>query len=141
LARSAQTGIVSSTAQADEATRFDLALAFLQVGLDEDAMLELQVLAQGGERVFEASVGLGRIFFERGLAQTASRWFERAMAVPDLSSSDSQRVRYSLGRACEAAGDVVRALHIYVDLLTQDARFEDVAERVGRLRPALGGGG
>ena len=137
LARGAQTGIVSTTSQADEATRFDLALAFLQVGLDEDAMRELQVLAQGSERVFEASVGLGRIFFERGLAQTASRWFERAMAAPGQSSSDYQRVHYSLGRACEAAGDVVRALDIYVDLHTADARFEDVAERLGRLRSSL----
>jgi lipopolysaccharide biosynthesis regulator YciM len=104
-------------------------------------MRELQVLAQGGERVFEASVVLGRIFFERGLAQTASRWFERAMAAPGQSSSDYQRVHYSLGRACEAAGDVVRALDIYVDLHTTDACFEDVAERVSRLRAALGSEG
>jgi hypothetical protein len=46
-------------------------------------------------------------------------------------------VRYRLGVACEDSGEIVRAFAYFLDLYAEDARFEDVAERVHRLRPLV----
>lgn len=123
--------------EGSESTRLELAAAFLQLGLYDEAIPDLEQLARSGGKAFEASVLLGKVLLDRGLPQAAIGWFDRAMAVPFQSPGDDREVRYGLGRACEAAGDVVRAFDLFLDLYTEDAGFKDVVERVQRLRPLL----
>jgi len=135
LTREVRGQLARATADADDRTRLDLATAFISMGLEDEAVAELQEVAKGTELCFEAAVEIAESFMRRSLPTGAIRWYERALSVPGRGFEGDRRVRYRLGVACEASGEIVRAFAYFLDLYAEDARFEDVAERVHRLRP------
>src|SRR4029453_9384713 len=121
----------------DYDTRYNLGIAYKEMGLVDEAIAEFQLAARDETRLLEWSSMLGICFLEKGMAKLAVKWFEKGLTAPDRTEEEYQGLRYDLATALEAAGETDRALQLYTDLYGQDANFRDVANKVRELRAAL----
>jgi tetratricopeptide (TPR) repeat protein len=130
-------GVDKQLGNEDYDTRYNLGIAYKEMGLIDEAIAEFQLAAKDEGRLLECSSMLGICFLEKGMAKLAVKWFERGLSAPGRSEEEYQGLRYDLASALEAAGETGKALTLYTDLYGQDANFRDVATKVRELRASL----
>jgi tetratricopeptide (TPR) repeat protein len=127
-------GVDKQLGQEDYDTRYNLGIAYKEMGLVDEAIAEFQLAAKDERRILECSSMLGICFLEKGMPKLAIKWFEKGLRAPGRSDEEYQGLRYDLASAHEAAGDVTAALNLFTELYGQDATFRDVAAKVRELR-------
>jgi tetratricopeptide (TPR) repeat protein len=127
-------GVDKQLGKEDYDTRYNLGIAYKEMGLVDEAIAEFQLAAKDENRVLECSSMLGICFLEKGMPKLAIKWFEKGLAATGRSEEEYQGLRYDLACALESAGDTDRALSVYTELYGQDANFRDVANKVRELR-------
>jgi pilus assembly protein FimV len=127
-------GVDKQLGKEDYDTRYNLGIAYKEMGLIDEAIAEFQLAAKDENRMLECSSMLGICFMDKGMPKLAVKWFEKGLAAPNRSEDEYAALRYDLAVAHEAAGDVERALSLFSDLYGQDANFRDVAAKVRELR-------
>jgi tetratricopeptide (TPR) repeat protein len=130
-------GVDKQLGKEDYDTRYNLGIAYKEMGLIDEAIAEFQLAAKDESRTLECSSMLGICFMDKGMPKLAVKWFEKGLKAPDRSDEEYQGLRYDLAMAHEAAGEMDKALHLFTDLYGQDANFRDVAAKVRDLRAAL----
>jgi tetratricopeptide (TPR) repeat protein len=127
-------GVDKQLGQEDYDTRYNLGIAYKEMGLVDEAIAEFQLAAKDERRLLECSSMLGICFLDKGMPKLAIKWFEKGLRAPGRSDEEYLGLRYDLASAHEAAGDVGTALGIFTELYGQDANFRDVASKVRELR-------
>jgi pilus assembly protein FimV len=130
-------GVDKQLGKEDYDTRYNLGIAYKEMGLIDEAIAEFQLAAKDEGRMLECASMLGICFLEKGMPKLAVKWFEKGLAAPGRGEEEYQGLRYDLASALEAAGETDRALSIFTELYGQDANFRDVASKVRELRAAL----
>jgi pilus assembly protein FimV len=130
-------GVDKQLGKEDYDTRYNLGIAYKEMGLIDEAIAEFQLAAKDENRLLECASMLGICFLEKGMPKLAVKWFEKGLAAPGRGEEEYQGLRYDLAAALEASGDTDRALGIFTELYGQDANFRDVATKVRELRAAL----
>jgi len=131
-------GVDKQLGKEDYDTRYNLGIAYKEMGLIDEAIAEFQLAAKDENRLLECSSMLGICFMEKGMAKLAVKWFEKGLQAPGRREEEYQGLRYDLAMAYEADGDARRALELFTDLYGQDANFRDVSAKVRDLRASLG---
>jgi hypothetical protein len=126
-------GVDRQLGQEDYDTRYNLGIAYKEMGLVDEAIAEFQLAAKDPGRLLECSSMLGICFLDKGLPKLAVKWFEKGLAAPGRSEEEYQGLRYDLACAYEADGDRDRARGLFAELFGQDAAFRDVAEKLRAL--------
>jgi tetratricopeptide (TPR) repeat protein len=132
-------GVDKQLGKEDYDTRYNLGIAYKEMGLIDEAIAEFQLAAKDEARILECSSMLGICFLEKGMPKLAMKWFEKGLKAPGRTEEEYAALRYDLAGAHEAAGDVDRALALFTDLYGQDANFRDVATKVRDLRAMVQG--
>lgn len=127
-------GVDKQLGQEDYDTRYNLGIAYKEMGLVDEAIAEFQLAAKDERRLLECASMLGICFLDKGMPKLAIKWFEKGLRAPGRKDEEYLGLRYDLAMAHEAAGDVTTALTIFTDLYGQDATFRDVAAKVRELR-------
>jgi tetratricopeptide (TPR) repeat protein len=130
-------GVDKQLGKEDYDTRYNLGIAYKEMGLIDEAIAEFQLAARDPGRLLECSSMLGICFLEKGMAKLAVKWFEKGLGAPGRSEEEYMGLRYDLAIAHDAAGETDQALQIFEDLYGQDANFRDVANKVRELRARL----
>ena len=129
-------GVDKQLSQEDYDTRYNLGIAYKEMGLLDEAIAEFQLAAKDPNRLLECSSMLGICFMDKGMPKLAIKWFERGLKSEGRTEEEYLGLRYDLASAHEAAGDSDTALSIYTELYGQDANFRDVATKVKERRGA-----
>jgi tetratricopeptide (TPR) repeat protein len=135
--REFQKGVDKQLGKEDYETRYNLGIAYKEMGLVDEAIAEFQLAAKDEKRLLECTSMLGMCFVEKGMPKLAVKWFEKGLAVPGRSDDEYKGLRYDLGDALEQAGELQRALAAFEEVFGQDASFRDVAERIERLNEKI----
>ena len=117
---------------------YDLGLAYLEMGITEEAIHYFQLASYEASLRVRACNMLGLCFLEKGMADMAVKEFERGLATPGLAEPDVVGLYYNLGVACERFGDHRRALDEYRKVYAIDVNYLDVREKIRRLRAREG---
>jgi pilus assembly protein FimV len=128
-----QKGVAEQVQEGDYDTHFNLGLAYREMGLLDEAIGEFQLSSKSADYLVESASMVGACYVEKGLPSQAVEWYERALNAPNLSSEIEVGLRYELGRAHEAGGDVSLALARYTEVLAVNPAYRDVADRITRL--------
>ena len=128
-----QKGVDKQLGKEDYETRYNLGIAYKEMGLVDEAVAEFQLAAKDESRLLECASMLGICFKEKGMPKLAVKWFEKGLQAQGRTEEEYMGLRYDLATAHEAAGEKDRALEIYTELYGQDASFRDVAEKVRQL--------
>jgi pilus assembly protein FimV len=129
-------GVDKQLGNEDYDTRYNLGIAYKEMGLIDEAIAEFQLAAKDPGRLLECSSMLGICFLEKGMPKLAVKWFEKGLKAPGRREEEYQGLRYDLATAYEAAGDLDTALGLFTELYGQDANFRDVAAKLRELRGA-----
>jgi len=89
---------------------------------------------------FKAGALLGRIHKRQDRPADAVDWFELAAEAPAPTLEEGHQLLYELAGVLESAGEIGRALAIYMELQAEAAGFEDVPQRISRLKRVEGRG-
>lgn len=116
------------------AHRRDLAVAFLEMEMYEQAIAELeQAIAADPPREPLCLSLAGRCHLARGAPRDAVSAYRRALASPLLSFEGAAAVRYELGEALLALGEDADALEQFREVNRLEPGFRDVAKRIVAL--------
>lgn len=118
---------------ADAASQFDLAIAFQEMGLWDDAISHLERALAGGFNPVASLELLGRAYVEKGEAERALASLERAASMAEGADATLVGVHYWTGRALEASGANPDAAESYRKVVTADAAYRDAAARLESL--------
>jgi len=135
MLRKFKQGLAENVAPEDYQSHYDLAIAFKEMGLLDEAIAEFQkALGSPTNRVatYEA---LGQCFIEKGQFKLASSILARAL---NERAPEEQLVGvlYLLGRAAEAQGNPQDALAYYQRVFVLDIQFRDINERLSEVERA-----
>jgi tetratricopeptide (TPR) repeat protein len=131
--REFQKGVDKQLGKEDYETRYNLGIAYKEMGLVDEAIAEFQLAAKDESRLLECASMLGICFLEKGMPKLAVKWFEKGLQAQGRSEAEYQGLRYDLANALQASGEVDRALETFTELYGQNARFRDVEDRVRQL--------
>ncbi|MFH1541969.1 MAG: tetratricopeptide repeat protein [bacterium] len=113
----------------------DLAKLYLEKGLHEESIRELQLAQKDQSRAPFACNLLGCIYRSEGRYDLAAAQFNRALELAPSELADFTRsVRFNLGSALEAQGSVNKALTIYESILQENIDFGNLKTRVKYLK-------
>ena len=124
----------------DLETHYNLGIAFREMGLLEEAISEFQKVAKanGNGRPFQYAMQcctlLGLSFMEKGQPSISAIWYERALQTPGNDAETVLALRYDLGVAQEAAGELDSALKSFSQVYAMNIDYRDVAERINSLQ-------
>ena len=129
-------GVEKQLGSEDYDTRYNLGIAYKEMGLLDEAIAEFQLASKDESRLLECCSMLGLCFLEKGMPEIAIKWFEKGLHAPGRSEEEQHGLGYDLATAYEAAGEPDRALELYKDIYRVNARFRDVKDRVRVLQAA-----
>jgi tetratricopeptide (TPR) repeat protein len=118
---------------------YDLGLAYLEMGITEEAIHYLQLASHEADLRIRACNMLGLCFLEKEMPDMAVKEFERGLLTPDVTEDETVGLYYNVGVACERLGDYRRALDEYRKVYAIDVDYLDVREKIRRLRARDGG--
>jgi tetratricopeptide (TPR) repeat protein len=129
-----QKGVAEQLREEDYDTHFNLGIAYREMGLLDEAIREFQLAAKSPELGVEATSMIGACYLEHGLPEQAAEWYARALGLPGLPPEVQVGLRYELGRAHEANGNLAAALSSFAEVLAVSPAFRDVVSRVAKLK-------
>jgi tetratricopeptide (TPR) repeat protein len=125
---------VSATLDAgDHDTRYDLGIAYREMGLFEDAIGEFKICLEAPSRRFDSLYLMGLCARDLQRYGDAVHHLEQALALPDLPGDRLAGVFFDLAISQALAGDRDRARANMRRVLELDPRFPNAASRLAEL--------
>ena len=124
----------------DPETHYNLGMAFKEMGLLDEAIGELQKVCMAIDHgaafpnVVQAYTWLAHCFVEKGIPEAGAGWYERALGLQALGKEQTLAIRYELGCAQQAAGNLVAARQHFMHVLSLNIDYRDVTERIKALK-------
>jgi Predicted N-acetylglucosaminyl transferase len=123
----------------DYDTHYQMATAYQEMGLMEDAIKEYQDAiscvgtSDGTRRFFQCANLLGHCFMQNGMAKLALKWYNRALEAANLTDDEKQGIWYEIAAAYEADGDTGNAAKYYEQVYAENVDYRNVGERIKNL--------
>jgi len=128
---------VESQLSGDAQGHYDLAMAYREMGLTQQAIESFRFASTDPTFKSRAAEMIGHCLLEEGRIEDASRELTEALADPELDALASVGIRFQLGLALEAAGQLQDALHQFEQVFAVQASHRDVAQKIRVLRKDL----
>ncbi len=133
-------GVSQTLSEGDHETRYDLGIAYKEMGLIEDAIAEFRICLQSPARLVDSLNMMGLCALDLGRPSDAMSHFEQALATEGLPEVQRIGLTFELGRSFEAADDRARARSAYQTVAEADPSFPGIQQRIAAL-DASGSGG
>lgn len=127
-------GVTATLDKGDYDTRYDLGIAYREMGLFEDAIGEFRVCLDSEARRFDSLYLMGLCARDLSQFDAAVSHLEQALALPEIPAARLAGVYFDLSLAHEGAGDLERARASIESVLEIEADFPGAAQRLAALR-------
>ncbi len=128
-----QKGVAEQLSDEDSDTHFNLGIAYKEMGLLKEAIVEFQVASHDPSYFVEACSMIGVCANELGRHDEAAEWYQKALVAPDLSTDARTALRYELAAAFEKTGKIQEAVDLFQDIQTTDPEYRDVSGHIVAL--------
>ncbi len=128
---------VEAQLSGDSQAHYDLAMAYREMGLVEQAIESFRLAAQDMNFTQRCAEMIGRCLLEEGRFEEAAYELTQALAFSALEPDVAVGVRYQLGIALEAAGRSLEALAEFERVFEIQSSYPDVALKIRDLRKNL----
>jgi tetratricopeptide (TPR) repeat protein len=117
----------------DARARYELALAYRDLGLVDECIVEFQVALEEASLAFECHRALAGCYQEKGDLERAIEHLRKALRCPGVRKEQFLEAGYELAQTLEKNGMVQQALTVYRKIGETDSAFRDIQERVKSL--------
>ncbi len=121
-------GVEEKIGQEDYDTRYNLGIAYKEMGLIEEAIHEFQISAKHPLKYFDSAGLLGICFREKGIYDDAVSWLFKALEAPDRLEEEYLAIKYELVVTYKMKEDFKAALSIVREIMKKNPKFRNVAE-------------
>jgi tetratricopeptide (TPR) repeat protein len=132
-------GVQNSISGEDHESHYDLGMAYMEMGLHDEAISEFRIAQKGGPMELKCLEMIALCFLEKNEAGEAVRELTRALELPGHGPDETISIRYNLGMAHERLGNLDRALQHFEEVHLLDVDFLQVAAKVRELKPKVSG--
>ncbi|MGE5176258.1 MAG: tetratricopeptide repeat protein [Hyphomicrobiales bacterium] len=132
-------GVSSSISGEDHESHYDLGMAYMEMGLYDEAIQEFQVASKGSPMELKCLEMIALCYLEKNEPAAAARELEKALELPGHGPEETISIRYNLGVASERLGNLDRALQHYEEVYLLNVDFLKVATKVRELKAKLAG--
>src|SRR5262249_12051870 len=126
-------GVRETLSEGDHQAHYDLAIAYKEMGLYDDAIYELRTAMADPNRTAECLHLIGLCAIDSDQAPLAIEHLEQLLLLPGLVGDAALAGRFDLGRALEAVGDVEGARREWQAGAAQKPGFQNVRARLAGL--------
>jgi tetratricopeptide (TPR) repeat protein len=117
----------------DTATHYDLGIAYMEMGLHQEAIEEFRICLGSAERARTAHTMIGLCHVERGELELGVAHFRDALGTPGITPDEEIGLFFEMGNAYELLGKSSEALIWYEKVDERNPGFRDVHARIERL--------
>jgi tetratricopeptide (TPR) repeat protein len=135
MLRKFKQGIAENVAVEDYQSHYDLAIAFKEMGLVDEAIAEFQKALGSPMNRLPTYEALGQCFLEKNQFKLASSILNRGLHE-NASEDQLVGILYWLGRAAELQNNPAEALGYYQRVFVLDIQFRDIADRMNAVERA-----
>jgi len=127
-------GVEQQLSAEDYETHYNLAIAYKEMGLTDEAIGEFQFASKSPAFFLKCCSMLGICFREKGMNALAAKWYQKGLESAGAGSEeDALGLRYDLALLHEEGGEVIRALELLTEVYGVNAQYRDVADRIRLL--------
>jgi tetratricopeptide (TPR) repeat protein len=129
-------GVAENVDAEDYQSHYDLAIAFKEMGLLDEAIAGFQRALGSKTNRLPTYEALGECFLEKGQPKMAAAILQRGLGEQNATDEQLVGVLYLLGRASEEQEQPAQALDYYQRVFVIDIQFRDVADRMSAVEKA-----
>ena len=130
-------GVSNTISGEDHESHYDLGMAYMEMGLYEEAIGEFQIASRGGPMELKCLEMIALCYLEKNEPASAARELDRALELPGHGPEETISIRYNLGVSNERLGNLDRALQHYEEVYLLNVDFLKVATKVRELKARL----
>lgn len=123
-------GITSDVEKEDLKSHYDLGMAYLEMGLFNEAIRDFQTSSRCPELQVSSMEMIGYCFLKSNQPRLAVKQLERALDAAKRSGAETLGIHYNLGLAYEMLGEWAKAREHFEEVYIVDMSFRDVAEKI-----------
>jgi len=130
-------GVSERISGEDHESHYDLGMAYMEMGLYDEAIGEFQVASKGSPMEVKCLEMIALCFLEKNEPASAARELSRALELPGYGPEETISIRYNLAVAHERLGNLDRALQHFEEVYLLNVDFLKVATKVKELKQKL----
>ncbi|MGD8352279.1 MAG: tetratricopeptide repeat protein [Nitrospirota bacterium] len=130
-------GLEDQVEAGDTETHYNLAIAYKEMGLLDDAISTLQAARKDPDFFVQASTMLGNCYMEKDLHSLAINAFQDVLAKIDPNDESAWSVKYDLAAAFEKEGKLEEALRHFTEVYGWNSSFREVSEKIDGLKKSV----
>jgi tetratricopeptide (TPR) repeat protein len=134
-------GVSSTISGEDHESHYDLGMAYMEMGLYDEAVSEFQVASKGSAIELKCLEMIALCYLEKNEPATAARELARALDLPGHGPDETISIRYNLGMALERLGNLDKALQYFEEVYLLNVDFFKVATKVRELKQRIAAAG
>ncbi|MEJ2524621.1 MAG: hypothetical protein P8Y73_03495, partial [Desulfuromonadales bacterium] len=123
---------------ADTESHFNLGIAYKEMGLYNDALVEFEKASRDPGRLIDCITLTGQCLIETGDTESAMTTFRQGLSQDDLSDENRMTLNFELGMLYQNNGQPLEALECFQLAAEHDSFYRDVGELIKTLRRELG---
>ena len=132
-------GVQNSISGEDHESHYDLGMAYMEMGLYDEAIAEFQIAQKGAPMELKSLEMIALCCLEKNEPGEAIKELTRALELPGHGPDETISIRYNLGVAHERLGNLDRALQHFEEVHVLNVDFLKVATKVRELKQKLSG--
>jgi tetratricopeptide (TPR) repeat protein len=121
-------GVDEKIGKEDYDTRYNLGIAYKEMGLLEEAIHEFLISSKHPLKFFDSAGLLGMCFREKGMFSEAISWFEKAADIPDRKREEYLAVKYEMVMTYRLHEDYQSAKKYAEDIMKTEPNFRNITE-------------
>jgi len=130
--------LVSELDSSDTESHYNLGIAYKEMGLYDDAIVEFEKAAKDPSRHLDCTTLTGQCYLETGETDAAMEAFKRGLAHEGLNNEGRMTLNFEIGMLHQLNGQLLDALEYFQLVAEKDSFFRDVSELIKNLRRELG---
>jgi tetratricopeptide (TPR) repeat protein len=123
-------GIDKELGEKDSESRYNLGIAYKEMGLIDDAIKEFKIAANDPENALKSPSMLALCYMEKKFFPLAIKEFEKVAKLVSPDDEGFLGAKCDLADACVKNKEYTRALDIYMEIYEMNPKFRDVESKV-----------
>ena len=121
-------GVDEKIGYEDYDTRYNLGIAYKEMGLLEEAIHEFLISSKNEQKFFDSAGLLGICFRDKGMLDESISWFEKALEITNRQEEEYKAVKYELVLTAKLKEDYAYAKKLVVDILKTDQHYRNIRD-------------
>jgi len=132
-------GVSNTISGEDHESHYDLGMAYMEMGLHDEAIQEFQIASKGGPMELKCLEMIALCYLEKNEPAAAAEELEKALQLRGHGPEETISIRYNLGLANERLGNLDKALQHFEEVYLLNVDFLKVATKVREVKARLAG--